>query len=325
MYEVIHRDKLYQKFQKKLIGEGLISVQDNIKIEIIYRTQLNGINIYHYLVKSSLNQKKFLIKTIKEKDYSYAVMDNLNQLNEAFPLHQYPRVLAKPFSIDQHTYVITSYLEGKELSTLITALSEEDLLRISELLDVKLKCIHTITSEQYSEGHQFSDNSFATIMSNKIYNQLYNNNYYIKQLIGNRDINSLLTTANDILYNSKFSEPTFIHMDVKPENIIISSSGDVHLIDFELSRFGDLEYEWSNILIKTLHLDREKFNRYVLNPIIEKNFLVLDEAIKIDKYKVYLLYLSMNAYIHCFKYNKKCSHNITELIDTILNQLTKMF
>ena len=76
-------------------------------------------------------------------------------------------------------------------------------------------------------------------MFNKLYIQFHNEKC-INHFMKNRDINKLLIIAKNILSNSTFSKPILIHMDIKPKNIIISPQGQVHLIDFELSRFGDL-------------------------------------------------------------------------------------
>ena len=74
-------NKLYLNFHNKLIAENLIRNDDNISIQKIHPKIQNDKIIYHYIVTNENTNTKYLIRTLKEKDYSYAVMDSLNLLN----------------------------------------------------------------------------------------------------------------------------------------------------------------------------------------------------------------------------------------------------
>lgn len=320
MSKVINEQQLYEEIQGKLIEMGLISRKDNISIKKIYRPIQNGETICHYLVIVHSKKKKLLIRTLKEKDYSYTVMNYLIRLNKKYSDIQFPTALAKPFVIEQNSYIVTSYLEGKDLNVLLPKISNDDLIQVSDKLNYILKCIHTVTDDKYSDGNQFSNYSYAEIMFNKIYSQLHNESC-VRDLTSNIDVNKLLSTSTNILSNATFSQPTLIHMDIKPANIILSPCNDVHLIDFELCRFADLDYEWTNILIKTLIAYDTRFKQYVLLPILEKNFMPLKQALEIDKYRIYMLYLSINLYIYYNKCSRTCPTDILKLINMLINQL----
>jgi len=321
MNSVIEENEFYIKMRDKLIEENLISISDNISFKKIYSSKQRDMNIYHYLVTIEHKQQKLFIRTIKEKDYSYAVMSYLIKLNNSCDNIQFPTAIVKPFTIDQHTYIVTSYLDGEDLDTLMPTMSNEKLLQISDLLNNNLKLIHSINNSKYSDKNQFSSALYDEIMFNKLYIQ-FHNEMCINHFMKNRDINKLLIIAKNILSDSTFSKPTLIHMDIKPKNIIISPQGQVHLIDFELSRFGDLDYEWTNLLVKTFHSYEKRFKQYILQPIIEKNFLPLEKAMEIDKYKIYILYLSINIYIYYLKCDRRCPLEIVKLINTLLKQLS---
>lgn len=274
--------------------------------------------MHHHIVTVERTNKKYLIRTIKEKDYSSSIMNYLVSLNNLSSHAVFLHALTSPFVIGNHSYIVTTYLEGENLESQIETLSNEEPVDLSYEIEENLKLIHSVTNDKYSDGIRPVNASFGKIMYDKIFKQFHDEcNIFAKGI----DINKLLDTANSILSQSSFSKPTLVHMDLKPANIIISPQKEVHLIDFELSRFADLDYEWTNLLIKIAYAYDEKFKQYVLTPIIEKNFLSLDKAVLIDKYKVYLLYLSINKYIYCFKHAIPYPKTIIDLADYLIKQL----
>lgn len=314
----IDKNQLYEVFRRKLIDEKLILCNDTINVREIHPFKYNGDIICHHIITVEQNQKKYFVRTIKEKDYSCLVASYLNSLNDISKRILFPCAITSPFTICNQSYVFTTYLEGEDLESQNEKLSSKELLEISNRIDNNLNIVHSVSSEKYSNGKQFVDNAFSEIMFYNIYMQFYNQyNIFAK----NVDVDKLLVTVNSILTQSHFSKPTLVHMDIKPANIILSPQKDVYLIDFELSRFADLDYEWTNLLIKMLHSYDERFKRYVLTPIIEKNFMPLEKAILVDKYKVYLLYLAINKYLYCLKNGILCPRAIIDFSYQIINQL----
>lgn len=314
--------KLYVNFRKKLIEENLISSNDKINIKKICGVTQYGMSIYHYVVTVSDKEEGYLIKTVKEKDNSYNIMHYIAELNKGFNSIRFPNVLTKPFIIQHKKYIITSYFNGLDLRTLLPTLLNEELLHISNILIEDLECIHSISNDRYSYGNKFCNTSYADIMYNKLRYQFNNNEELLKTICKTINIDKILLNAKNILFSATYSKPTLLHMDINPSNIILSTDGNVYLIDFELSRFGDLDYEWANLLIKTLHVYDERYKQYVLQPILDQKFMPLDNALKIDKYKIYLLYHSINSYIYYSSNNKYCPSSIIELINILIKQLT---
>lgn len=311
-------NKLYLNFHNKLIAENLICNDDNISIQKIHPKIQNDKIIYHYIVTNENTNTKYFIRTLKEKDYSYAVMDSLNLLNIKSGKEIFPCALTPPFTIEKNSYIITTYLDGEDLESRIELISNEELLDLSYGIDKNLKLVHSVTNDKYSEGIFGTEELFVDVMCKKFAIQFYNpKNIFFKGI----ELEKLLDIINSILSQSQFSKPTLVHMDIKPANIIVSPQKETHLIDFELSRFADLDYEWTNLLIKTIHTNNKRYKQYVLNPIIEKNFLSLDKAILIDKYKVYLLYLAINKYLYCCKSKSHCPDSIINLINHITKEL----
>lgn len=94
-------NKLYLNFHNKLIAENLICNDDNISIQKIHPKIQNDKIIYHYIVTNENTNTKYLIRTLKEKDYSYAVMDSLNLLNIKSGKEIFPCALTPPFTIEK--------------------------------------------------------------------------------------------------------------------------------------------------------------------------------------------------------------------------------
>lgn len=323
MLEIGNRSDFEKNLYNKLINENLILKSDNIQIKKIHKKEeKNGI-IYHHIILVN-NIRKFLLRTVKEHDYSYLVVDYLIGLNQKLSGPYFPNAQIKPFKIGEHTYILTSYLEGNDLSKILWRLSNKELLSISQIINERLKYLHSVTNSKYSDGYNFtSDMQFAEIMFNKIQTKFYNE-LCIRKFFDAIDIEKVLTKIKEILNTAKYSVPTLIHLDVKPANIIVTTDKrNANLIDFELSRFSDIDYEWTNLLVKTKLRYSRRFKKYVLEPIIIKNFKPLPEALKTEKYTVYILYHAINNYIYYNKHHTNCPKEVVVLIKQILEQLNK--
>lgn len=75
------------------------------------------------------------------------------------------------------------------------------------------------------------------------------NPYAVTELLDGKNIRELLTAQSDLLYNKQYviilqlaqgiahiHKKGYMHLDIKPENIMVMNSGQVTLIDFDLSR-----------------------------------------------------------------------------------------
>lgn len=313
-------EELNELFREKLISERIISPFTRISIEEVYSVRLNKVTYKHYLAKVPSQNCSYFIKAIKEKENTFAVSEYLMSLSSFdFPFY-YPHVLTKPFQIGAMRYIITSYLDGKTLREEIEDMPLEELKGIFSILSSKLKSIHSITSKYYTAGDRFSYLTYPEIMSEKLKLQFSNSNLY--PLVNRTRLSNLIPMIQRILLEANYSSPTLIHMDIKPDNIVISPSGDVNLIDFELARFGDLDYEWVNLLIKGLLPHSRRFKEFILYPTISENFIFIDQALKIDKYKVYLLYHAINIYLYYLRTDRTCPAPIISLILDIIHRLS---
>ncbi len=66
--------------------------------------------------------------------------------------------------------------------------------------------------------------------------------------------------------------PTLLHGDVKPANIVFDAERRrVELVDFELARFGDLDFEW--VRLHHLSLRWPEYRRHVAQPLLADQLL----------------------------------------------------
>lgn len=309
-----------EKIHRKLVCENIISATDTIKIKKIHKRYESSGIIYHYILSIKGLKNKYFLRTVKEKDYSFMVVDHLNELNKKYSHLNFPSALIPPFKINNHMYILTSYINGISLDMKMAVMTNKQLLSLSGVLNEKINCLHTVTSTKYSQGYNASNLQFADIMYNKIVTKLQSEEC-LQQFLYNLEVDSIKEKIWNILKNSKYSIPTLIHLDIKPANIIVSEQNEVYLIDFELARFSDIDYEWTNLLIKTILHYSKRFKKYVLLPIIEKNFVSFEEALHYDKYKIYMLYHSINNFIYYIKHKRHCPKEVKKLIVKILKEL----
>ncbi|MCI8979761.1 MAG: phosphotransferase [Clostridia bacterium] len=321
MFKSRNNNDFEKSIRNILISENLILETNTLEIKKIHKKEeQNGI-IYHYIISVN-NIRKFLLRTVKEHDYSYLVVNYLIELNKKTCTPCFPNAQAKPFKIADHTYILTSYLSGNDLGKTLWKFSNKELIRISKIIDSRLKQLHSVTNLTYSDGYNFFGNiPFPDIMFKKIQRKFYNEPC-IKKFFNEIDIEKILIKTKEILNAAKYSVPTLIHLDVKPANIIVTQDkNNASLIDFELARFSDVDYEWTNLLIKTKLYYNKRFIKYVLEPIITNNFKSLAEALKTEKYKIYILYHAINNYIYYDTHHRKCPKEVVELIKQILGEL----
>ena len=118
------------------------------------------------------SKDKYFLRTVKEKDYSFMVVDYLNELNKKYPFLKFPSAIIPPFNINNHIYILTSYITGISLNMKMAEMTNKQLLSLSDGLNEKINCLHTVTSTQYSQGYSPSNLQFADILYNKIITKL---------------------------------------------------------------------------------------------------------------------------------------------------------
>lgn len=310
-----------QALAAHMIANGIIADNDKIETMPIHIKEFSGKKLWHHIIQVEGKSTRYFLRTIKEKDFSYCIVNELANLNNSLGYHCFPQAVLPPFEINSQAYILTTFLEGSDLESLMTYLTDDDLRVYGIQLSHRLQSLHSVVRSRYSESSKEDHSNFGKVTSEKLIRKLLGEPL-LKWFTSSVSIDRLVSNINVILKRSTYSAPALIHLDVKPGNIVIPENGtELCLIDFELARFGDLDYEWTNILVKGLLNYDERFKKYVLGQVINDNFMSLDEALHIEKYRVYLLYHSINNYIYFASRNALCPMPVVELIKQLLREI----
>lgn len=213
-------------------------------------------------------------------------------------------------------YYITTYIEGLSLDSFPDTLPQNTWSNIADNLLFLIDRLTSIKAHQYSEHGVFVKGDYADIFKRKLATRLKH------PLIANylhKKFEQVLNWFYEIIDNSHFSQPTLIHMDVKPANIIYNAdTGVVSLIDFEFARFGDIDYGWTQILLSGCN----KFNNFYkeqIIPYMTNERLTLDDAFQIPKFQCYLFYQVMCNLIYYHDHHSSCPKEMEEIFNLFIN------
>ena len=136
-------------------------------------------------------------------------------------------------------------------------------------------------------------------------------------------IQSAYNNSLRILNNSTFSEPSLIHMDVKPANIIFDPKTEkAVLIDFEFARFGDLDYGIVQVLLTQFNSFSDNYKKKMF-PVLTDGLITFSQACKTPKLQVYLWYQTMCNIIYYYNHNTQCPDEMKNIYENMLSLLSK--
>ena len=141
-------------------------------------------------------------------------------------------------------YLITEFKTGKSLDKSLTWTSAASNL-VSGLSSI-LSEIHKIEGDYFGHLGSARYKSWRGFLDVRFWKHV--NEVYEAKIISSvdlRNIHMLYEESGPIFDKSR---PFFLHGDVKPANIVYNSrQKSVSLIDFELARFGDIDFEWIRV------------------------------------------------------------------------------
>ncbi|MDQ3802635.1 MAG: aminoglycoside phosphotransferase family protein [Acidobacteriota bacterium] len=169
------------------------------------------------------------------------------------------------FRADEPAYLVTAYAEGvsldKELSWVPHA--ESIFTGLGQLLGD----IHEINGDYYGHlsGPPYASwQAFVDVRFWRHVLPLVRAGFISENDL--RRIRALYDGARDALDEVR---PILLHGDVKPANIVFDASrGRTVLVDFELARFGDVDFEWSKLY--RLALRWPEYRRLIAEPTLSR-------------------------------------------------------
>lgn len=303
--------------ERKLHEHGLVPIASKVGLCPHHSVPINGEWFSHFIVTCSHSRQRFFLKIIKENDNALLCDRFLREIHIKNADLLYPQIVVPAFTFQGMQYYITTYIEGQPLDTFPDTLPQNTWNNVADKLLILIDQLASLKAPQYSEHGVFVPDDYASILKKKLETRLRH------PLIASYPREKLEQTIKwfcNILDHSQFSQPTFIHMDVKPANIIYNEkTGSVSLIDFEFARFGDVDYGWTQILMS----GRNRFNQFYreqLVPRLTRDRLTWDKALNTPKFQCYLFYQAMCNLIYYHDRVLPCPEEFKELFNLFINK-----
>lgn len=320
MAEPVRNKKFIRIVHRKLTEYGIISQHQEIRIQPCHSIQLNGQYCYHYIITCRASNQTYFLKAVKPGDGSFLCNSFLSKIRNACGECPYPIILVPSFDLLKCKYYITSFVEGQTLDVASSIIQEETWNDIADVLFVRFRELKTIQASQYSEQGKFVTSDYASILKWKLMNKLQHPSLLT---LDHNKLAKISERCFEILDKSQFSKPTLLHMDIKPANIIYNPSKRfISLIDFELARFGDIDYGWAQILLSEHNRFGKAYKEHLLPRLIQRH-LGLTEVLQIPKYQCYLFYQSICNFIYYYDHNMKCPEEMKAILYQIMCRLER--
>ncbi len=306
--------------KEKMIKNELIHSSEQIVLIPHHQVTVRGELSYHYIITCLTNNQKYFLKVQKDNDHATHCNYYLRRFLAQDGQCAYPLILAPGFDYCGKRYHIYTYAEGETLEGLPGKISADEWHNIGRKLRNRIDELSTVHAQQYSDRNQFVPDSHSAILKRKIMLKL-NHSVFSEYSPG------MIEAAGDkcmlILDSSSFSRPTLLHMDIKPANIIYNlQTKTVSVIDFELARFGDIDYGQVQILLTELKEYGEAYDQYIF-PELTKGYLTLGDALHIPKFQCYLFYQTACNLIYYDERKLPCPKKMEALFYKLLQTLSK--
>lgn len=303
---------------QKLFQHGLVASFEEIRLRPHHSVLIGGKWFSHFIITCVRSQKTFFLKVVKEQDNFLFCNRFLQDLNSKDAECPWPQIVVPPFTFQGMQYYITTYIKGQPLDTFSETLPQSTYSYVADQLLRRIDQMTLLTAPQYSEHGAFVLDDCATILKKKLASRMRH-----PLIFGypHKKLEQAFYWACEILEHSQFSQPTLIHMDIKPANIIYGlDTGVVSLIDFELARFGDIDYGWTQILLSGCN-QFNQFYREQMVPHLTKGRINLDDALSIPKFQCYLFYQAMCNLIYYDDHHLPCPKKMTEIFESFIKQM----
>ncbi len=309
---------LEKETRRKLIEHSLVPVNEEVKLHPIHRVLIRGEWFSHYIVICTHSRQTFFLKIVKEND-NFLLCDRfLQNSSVAYSEYPYPKIVVPKFAFQGMNYYITTYVEGQSLDTFPDNLPQSTVGHIADSLLELIDKLTLVKAPQYSECGAFVSDNCKNILKKKLESRLQHPLIFS---YSHQKIDRTFNWACKILDHSQFSQPTLIHMDVKPANIIYNTeTGLVSLIDFEFARFGDVDYGWAQILLSGCNQFNQFYKKRIV-PCLTNHRVTLDDAFGIPKYQCYLFYQAMCNLIYYYDRHLSCPKEMVEIFEYFIAKM----
>lgn len=313
-------EELASVTRNEMIQHGLISHDEQIALQPHHWITMRGKQRSHYIVSCLGSGKRFFLKVKKGNDAASHCNAFLQRFQAADGSCGYPLLASPEFSFYDNVYNIYTFAEGETLEHLLERYPTQVCGMLADKLSFRLGELHSVHAPQCSDQNRFVSEGCADILKKKILPRL---KHPIFSDIPPATIAAVYHRCAEILDGASFSPPTLLHMDIKPANIIYEEQTQtLSLIDFELARFGDSDYGWTQILLTELKPYGDTYKKYFL-PALIRNGLALEDALQLPKFQCYAFYQSACNLIYYYEHKEPYPEELRLLFFKLLTQLSK--
>ena len=234
----------------------------------------------------------------------------------------FPKVIKKYENIPYiGDLLITDYLEGQSLDKCLVHITADDCKCIITQLYIILTKIHTIKSTIFHDFTTFKSDKWFDYFEHKISKHLFRAiDYGFITKDESFFIFDILKSDANIFSVDK---GTLIHFDVKPDNIIWDSyRKKVSLIDYEMSRYSDILFEYTKAHFATQLFGNSTYEERIWKPLVELSFDCDYKKVFINRKAVLYLYYHYLAYFNYQMFHMgKVSQFSYDMLNTYERQL----
>lgn len=311
---------LIELVKNKLKEYGLLRINDQIKLIPWHFIEVDGFKKNHYIIECSNTGKKYFLKLYKENDSLFHCNKYLEKSAFNNDTFYFPIILVPPFKFLDDRFYITAFIEGEDLDALNEKLSVREWKQVATGVKKRISELASIHTVNYSEKNNFTTDNYASIIASKIKQRIRH------PVLTNYSENKIKIACQhcfEILNTADFSEPTLIHMDIKPANIVYNTAnGTVSLIDFEFARFGDLDYGMVQIMLTKYNSFSDNYKEYIYPELI-KDYMPFKNAVELPKLQTYIFYQTICNLIYYDDRNIKCPLGLSDIFENMLELLSK--
>ena len=288
---------------QKLLENDLIKSGETLQLQPCHQFEINGKIYSHYVISCESSGKKFFLKLLKPSEGQILCDRYLNLFANPSLCNEYPRIIVSPFRFEENKYFITTFFDAENLDKLLSVIPVQQYKEIGEKIFNRLLELEQLHADKYSDCGNFVDNSFEALFVEKLQRRF---SHQVVASLPTNVIDRICSRCDAILHNSDISQPTMIHMDIKPANILYSPCDDkVYLVDFEFARFGDIDYGWAQVLLSGLNAFHPIYKKHIYPHIIKQRTDIY-ASLQIPKMKCYFLYQTLCNMIYYYDRHLKC-------------------
>jgi serine/threonine protein kinase len=181
-------------------------------------------------------------------------------------------------------YLVTTFVEGRSLDTgtwwlpQCVAIRQQISDRVGEMHRLTGRFYGHVGGTRYPTWRQFLDVRFWEHV----------HRCETEMILSAGDVRLLERLYEDGIRSCDGIEAHLLHGDIKPANLVVAPDGRCNLIDFEITRYGDPDFEW--VKMRWLSLRWPEYRRHVAGHVLTGKLPHDDFTHLAPKFVLYAVY-----------------------------------